>query len=133
MFFLQDFIINKSVRIFKNTWFNRFVNKEGISDDELRETADLLEKGQADANLGGNVYKVRLARHGEGKSGGYRVIVFFRSEKRTFFIYSFSKSDRTNIDKGELRAFKADAKVNLSLTDKQINDRLKRRTLIEVF
>jgi hypothetical protein len=24
------------VRLFKNTWFNRFAKKEGITDDELR-------------------------------------------------------------------------------------------------
>ena len=57
---------------------------------------------------------------------------FFISEERAFFTYAFAKSDRDNIDSGELRAFKADAKVNFSLTDKQINDRLIKRTLIEV-
>ena len=72
------------VRIFKNAWFSRFARKEGIGDDELRDIVDELEAGQADADLGGDVYKQRLARPGEGKSGGYRVIVFFRSEERTF-------------------------------------------------
>ena len=75
---------------------------------------------------------MRIPRPGEEKSGGYRVIVFFRSGKRTFFVYSFPKSNRDNIDQGELRAFKADAKVNFSLTDKQISDRLGKGTLIEV-
>jgi len=31
------------VRIFKNTWFNRFAGKEGITDGELREMVNLLE------------------------------------------------------------------------------------------
>jgi hypothetical protein len=44
-----------------------------------------LEAGQADADLGGGVYKVRTARPGAGKAGGYRVIVYFRSQFRTFF------------------------------------------------
>ena len=121
------------MRIFKNTWFDRFTDREGISDDELREIVNQLETGQADANLGGGVYKVRIARPGEGKSGGYRVIVYFRSEERTFFIYGFAKSDRNNVDSGELRAFKVGAKINFSLTDEQIKDRLQKRTLIEVF
>jgi len=72
------------VRRFKNTWFTRFANKEGIKDTELCEVVNQLEEGNADANLGGGVYKVRMARSGEGKSGGYRVIVFFKREKRTF-------------------------------------------------
>ena len=96
------------MRIFKNTWFARFADKEGITDDELKEAAGRLESGQYDADLGGGVFKIRVARSGEGKSGGYRVIVFFRSEERTFFIYSFEKSDKSNINQGELRAFKAE-------------------------
>jgi hypothetical protein len=41
------------VRVFKNTWFNRFANKEGITDIELLDIVDKLEAKQADANLGG--------------------------------------------------------------------------------
>ena len=70
------------MRVFKNTWFTRFAKKEGITDSELREAVNQLEAGQADADLGGGVYKVRIARPGKGKSGGYRVIVFFRSEEQ---------------------------------------------------
>jgi len=73
------------VRIFKNTRFARYAGKEDISDNELREAVNQLEAGQADANLGGNVYKLRVARSGEGKSGGYRVIVLFRSGDKTFY------------------------------------------------
>ena len=121
------------MRIFKSTWFTRFAGKEGITDSELKETANQLETGQAEADLGGGVYKVRVARPGEGKSSGYRVIVFFKSEERTFFIYGFAKSTRGNIDQGELQVFKKDARDYFSLTDEQIRDRIKIKTLIEVF
>jgi hypothetical protein len=121
------------VRVFKNTRFKRFAEKEGIADGSLKKAVDQLEADQADANLGGGVYKVKMARSGEGKSGGYRVIVFFRSGERTFFSYAFAKSDMGNIDRGELRAFKERAKDAFSLTDKQIEDRIKQGTLIEVF
>jgi hypothetical protein len=120
------------VRIFKNTWFARFADKEGITDNELKEAVDQLEKGQADANLGGDVYKIRVARLGEGKSGGFRTIVFFKSEERTFFVYGFSKSDRDNINQSELQGFKDGAKETFSLTDEQIKDRLRKKTLIEI-
>jgi len=91
-----------------------------------------LEEGYFDADLGGGVYKMRAARFGEGKSGGYRVIVFFRREFRCFFVYGFAKSEKSNIDQGELRAFKDDAKDDFSLTDGQIETWLKTGTLIEV-
>jgi hypothetical protein len=123
----------QKVRVFKYTGFSRFAKKEGITDAELLEIVNLLEDDQADVSLGGDVYKVRAAKSGEGKSGGSRVIVYFKNEFRTFFVYGFLKSDRDNIDERELRAFKADAKEDFALTDAQINAWLKRGTLIEVF
>jgi hypothetical protein len=120
------------VRIFKNTWFSRFARKENITDEELRELVNQLEVGQAGSDLGGGVFKVRLARSGEGKSGGYRVIVLFKSGLRAFFIYGFAKSDMGNIDKGEVRIFKKRAKDVFSWTDEKILDRIRNGTLIEV-
>ena len=120
------------MRVFKYTGFSRFASKEGITDQELLEIVDQLEADQADANLGGDVYKVRVARQGEGKSGGHRVIVYFRNEFRTFFSYGFTKSDRGNISKKELKAFKEDAKLQFSFTEEQIKVALQKGTLIEI-
>jgi hypothetical protein len=120
------------VRVFKNAWFSRFARKENIGDDELRDIVDQLEAGQADTDLGGDVYKQRLARHGEGKSGGYRVIVFFKSEERTIYVYGFAKSGRSNISRKELKAFKEAAKVYFSMTSDQLRERIKQGQLIEL-
>ena len=120
------------MRVFKYTRFSRFAIKEGITDHELLEVVNQLEEDQADVNLGGDVYKVRIARQGEGKSGGHRVIVYFRNEYRTFFSYGFSKNDKGNISEKELKAFKKDAKFRLSLTDEEIEARLRDGTLIEI-
>ena len=120
------------MRIFKNTWFSRFADREGITDSELAETVTRLEAGNSDTDLGSGVYKVRLARTGEGKAKGYRVIVFYKSEERTFFVYAFAKANRGNINEKELRDYKKDAKFNLSITDEQIKDYLRKRTWIEV-
>ena len=120
------------VRVFKNRCFSRFADKEDITDNELKEAVNRLEQEQVDADLGGGVYKMRVARPGEGKSGGYRVIVFFKSEFRTFFVYGFAKSDRDNINERELKVFKANAKTYLALTEEQIEAWLKRGTLKEV-
>jgi len=124
--------MGKKGRVFKYTRFSRFASKEGITDHELLEAVDQLEADQADANLGGDVYKVRIARPGEGKSGGHRVIVYFRNEYRTFFSYGFSKNDRGNISRKELKRFKEDAKNRLSLTDEEIEDRLRNGIFIEI-
>jgi hypothetical protein len=114
------------VRIFKVSGFSRFATKEGIQDGELRDIAnEVLEAGKADADLGGDVYKIRIARQGEGKSGGYRVIVLFRSGALTFYVYGFAKSDRGNISRKELKQFRETAKDWLALTNKQLDELVK--------
>jgi hypothetical protein len=120
------------MRIFKNSWFARFAEKEGITNGDLVEAVNLLQAGIADADLGGNVYKMRLARPGEGKSGSYRVIVFFKSEERTFFVDSFAKANRGYISEKALTIFKKRAKIFISKTDEEIRDDLRKRDLIEV-
>ena len=125
--------IFKVVRVFKNTRFARYADKEGISDSDLREAVNQLEAGQADANLGGNVYKVRVARSGEGKSGGYRVIVLFRSGERTFYVYGFAKSERANISEKELNGYKKLAKKYFLMTVDQLEEMIKDSQLIELW
>ena len=120
------------MRAFKNTWFSRFANKEGITDDELKEAVSQLEAGQADANLGGDVYKVRIARPSEGKSGGYRVVVLFKKAERAFFMYGFAKSDRDNMTQKEIRVYKELARKYLNSTDAIINQLVKTRKLVEI-
>ena len=113
------------MRIFKNTWFDRYASKEGIADSELKGAVSGLESGNAEANLGGNVYKVRIARSGKGKSGGYRVIVLFKKGERTFYIFGFAKSKIANIRKKDLKVYKEAAKEYFSLTDEQLAKHIK--------
>jgi len=120
------------VRIFKSTWFSRFADKEGIADNELWEAVNLFEAGQADANLDGNVYKVRVARPNEGKSGGYRVILLYRSGERAFYMYGFAKSDRSNISHKELAKLKRQAASLFSMTDAQITTALMEKVFNEI-
>ena len=108
------------MRIFKNRWFSRFTRKEGISDEALYKAVTQIEDGNCDADLGSGVFKQRIARDGEGQSGGYRVILCFKAGARTFFVYGFAKSDRANITRNETREFKKLAKILFSMTDQQL-------------
>jgi hypothetical protein len=119
-------------RIFKTTWFNRFASKEGITNSELRELVNELEAGNAEANLGGNVFKLRIARSGKGKSSGYRVIVFFKSRSRTFYVYGFAKSSRANIDQRELKKLKKQADSLFNMSNDQIEFALEEGVVIEI-
>ena len=119
-------------RIFKTKWFQRFARKEKISDAVLARVIARAERGQVDADLGNGVIKQRIARPGQGKSGGYRTIVFFKRGQRAVFVYGFAKSERTNIDADEEKQFKEAARHVLQLTDKQIADLVKNGDFVEV-
>jgi hypothetical protein len=121
-----------TVRIFKSRWFQRFARKEGIEDVVLREAIARAEKGQIDADLGGEVIKQRVARPGQGKSRGYRTIILFRRGARAFFVYGFAKSQRANVNDDEEDQFKEAAKHVLGLTEKQLAELLKRGGFVEV-
>jgi hypothetical protein len=78
------------------------------------------EKGLVDADLGGGVVKQRVARKGQGKSGGYRTIILYRTQERAVFVYGFAKSDRDNIDEDEAVQFKKAAAHVFGLTEEQL-------------
>ena len=59
-----------------------------------------------DADLGGWIIKQRMARTGQGRSGGYRLLIAYRSGKRAVFLYGFAKSERDNIEADELETLK---------------------------
>jgi hypothetical protein len=120
------------VRIFKNKWFQRFTRKERIADSDLLEAIEQVEKGQIDADLGGEVLKQRIARQGQGKSKGYRAIILFRRGYRAFFVYGFPKSQQANIRGDEEKQFKEAAKYVLALTEKDLAALIERGDFVEV-
>jgi hypothetical protein len=120
------------MRVFKTKAFARFSNQEGITDEALCDAIRQAEKALIDADLGGGVIKQRLARKGQGKSGGYRSIVLFRRGERAFFAYGFAKKDQPNIRPDELKAFRKLADVMLGLDDESLAAALKNGTIVEI-
>lgn len=108
------------MRIVKNIWFERFARKERITDAMLRKAIQAAEQGLIDADLGGGVIKQRIARPGQGKSGGYRSIILFKSGDRALFVYGFAKSDQDNIFAREILAFRTLATHFLAMSDAQL-------------
>jgi hypothetical protein len=120
------------VRLFKNKWFVRFATAEDIDDATLCKAIESAEKGLIDADLGGGIIKLRIAREGEGVSGGFRSIVVYRRGKRAFFVFGFAKKRTANIKTDELRAFRKLAREMLALNDRQIQEMKKTMALTEV-
>ena len=64
-----------------------------------------------DADLGVGLIKQRVARPGQGRSGGWRTWMAFRSQDRTVFLYGFAKSERANIGPDELVLAQTDERL----------------------
>jgi hypothetical protein len=120
------------VRIFKTKWFARFVRHERITDDSLREAIERAELGVIDADLGGGLIKQRVARLGQGRSGGYRMIVAYRTKTRAIFLYGFAKKERENIEPGELPTFRAIAAGLLAADSASIREAIEEGVLQEI-
>jgi hypothetical protein len=120
------------MRLFATKPFLRFMKREGIDADQLRAAIERAEEGLVDADLGGGVIKQRIARRGEGRSGGYRTIIAFKRGERAVFVYGFAKSDQANISGLELRAFRKLAVLLLSYDDRQLQTTLHSGALMEV-
>lgn len=83
--------------------FIRRSRSAGMTDEEKAELISALAADpEAGISLGGGLRKVRLARRGEGKSGGYRMIHFYRSRDMPLFLLTvFAKNEKANISPTE--------------------------------
>lgn len=120
------------MKIYKNSWFDRFTRKNNIDDKDLIVTVERAEKGLIDADLGGGLIKQRIARKGQSSSKGYRTIIIFKKEDKCFFVFGYSKSERDNISASEEIEFKKVAKIMSGISEDKIRELLKNSSLIEV-
>jgi hypothetical protein len=102
------------LRVFKSKEFARFAIKNQIGDGVLCCAMAEIQVGTIDAELGGGVYKQRLRRSGEGKSGGFRAIILLRWKTIAIFVFGFAKSERANIGPDELKVWRVIAKQLLT-------------------
>ncbi|WP_239018843.1 type II toxin-antitoxin system RelE/ParE family toxin [Sphingobium terrigena] len=119
-------------RIFKNGWFERFARKERITDASLREAVERAESGLVDADLGGGVIKQRVARTGQGKSGGYRTLILFRQGDKAIFAFGFAKSAQANISKADLALLRNAASEVLEWSAGELDRLVALGTLVEI-
>ena len=108
------------MQIYRTKPFARFARRQRIADGALREAVKRARQGLVDADLGGGVIKQRIARPGEGRSGGFRVLIAYRRDVRSVFLYGFAKSERDNIGDDELETARTIAKSWLTAGSDQI-------------
>lgn len=120
------------MRIFKTKGVTRFTRREQVRDASLREAIERAERGTIDADLGGGLIKQRVARPGQGRSGGYRMIVAYRAAGRAVFLYAFAKNDRENISDEELQTLRTIGANWLAASSEILGYALERGDLQEI-
>ena len=120
------------MRILKRKDFARWQASEKLPDAVLCKAVREMEGGLVDADLGGLLYKKRVARPGGGKSGGYLTLLSARIGSRYVFLHGFPKSDRANIAQDEKKALQFAGKVFLELPPEGLSKALQAGVLLEV-
>lgn len=102
--------------IYMTRWFERWARKQDLGGRALCKAVSEMQSGLYEADLGGGLLKKRIARPGQGKSGGYRTLVATNKGNKWFFVFGFPKNVRSNIDKDEEESLKRLASHLLSLS-----------------
>ena len=118
--------------VYCTRWFDRWARSEGLAASCLCAAVHEMTQGLVGGDLGGGLFKKRIARPGQGKSGGYRTLVATNKGNRWVFVFGFSKNERSNIDKDETEALKKLATHLLSLTQQALGMAQRAGELIEV-
>ncbi|MGX9717007.1 type II toxin-antitoxin system RelE/ParE family toxin [Janthinobacterium lividum] len=78
--------------------------------DELKELEDsILENPEVGSVIrgGGGIRKIRFSIGSQGKSGGGRVIYYYKnSANQVYFLVAYAKSDTENLSKDEIAVLK---------------------------
>jgi hypothetical protein len=122
------------MRVFVTDSFDRWLRKEQLSDRALWIAAEEVVLGRFEADLGGYLFKKRIARQGGGKSGGYRTIIGYRrgSTDRVIFLFGFAKNAEETVPKSEYRVLTAVAGSFLQADDDLVKDLTLRRKVREL-
>ena len=120
------------MRIFKTKAFKKETRKASITDLALRTAIDRVESGSIDADLGGGLLKLRIARAGQGKSGGFRTYIAFRKGDLAVFLHCHAKNEYGNISDEQKGALKILAGTFVNLADASIERAVQDGELIRV-
>ena len=120
------------MEVLKRKDFARWQAGERLLDEALCTAVREMELGLIDADLGGFLYKKRVARPGGGKSGGYRTLLSVRIGDRYVFLHGFSKNDKADITPDEKKTLRFAGKTFLSMSFEVLATALRSGLLLEV-
>lgn len=124
--------MNLNAVVFKRRDFAKWQAREKLPDSALCAAVREMQCGLIDAQLGVHLYKMRVARPGQGKSGAYRTLVSARIGTRYLFLHGFSKNDKANITHDERKALQIAGKAMLGLSGADLLSAVRHGILFEV-
>ena len=76
-----------------------------IKNDLIKFINELSLNPELGINLGENIYKVRISNSSipTGKSGGFRVVTYYKKDNTLFLVTIYSKTEEDNILTDKLR------------------------------
>ncbi len=108
------------------------MRKNNLPEQALVTAVDEMLAGLMDADLGGQVFKKRVALQGRGKRAGARTLVATRLGTRWIYLYGFQKNERDNIHAEELKALQQLAQIFLDLNAHDIDAEVLAGDLIDL-
>ena len=108
-------------RIFTTKTFSKWQGKTGLSDQSLIKAIQEIQSGLVDARLAKGLVKKRVAQSGRGKQSSARTLVATYFEARWFFIFGFSKNEKSNITAKELQWLMIFAQQLLGLSEHELS------------
>jgi hypothetical protein len=120
------------MRIFEDLEFHDWASGEGLTHEKLCEAVAEIESGLVDARLGGFLIKKRVRRAGQGKSGGYRMILAHRQGDRLVFLHGFGKNEKSAVSKKERLALLKLGDHYMRLSEAEISKLVRAKLVIEV-
>ncbi len=118
--------------VLKTRDFHRWMRKTQLDDQTLMIAIGEMVNGLVDVDLGGNLYKKRIALPGRGKRGSARTIIATNRDNRWFFLAGFEKNERDNITKSELAYLQGAAQIFLGFSDADLQSAIAIGELLEV-
>jgi hypothetical protein len=115
-------------RVFLFKGFASFARRMHVSDEALWEVA----LSSPDADLGGGLYKYRIARPGEGARGGGRALIAMKVGSRAVLMLGWEKKDMENVTPKELKEYREAAKIYLGYTEQEMTRWVNDNVLIEL-
>lgn len=119
------------MKYLKNRSFQRDLKNNDLDDEDLKRVLDDVFDGMA-TSLGCKIYKIRGAKEGKGKRGGFRSLFFWKKDEFIVFCLLFAKNEQDNLTSNEKKALKILSNEYDKLAEDEIQGRINKKTFMEV-